>query len=505
MSGLKQLICLTLLTLPFSGNTVLAAELSPSTKVQDNIQILKETNSCPKCDLSGANLNRLELSGANLSGANLSRAQMALANLSHANLSDADLREAVFSGADLAQTDMRGADLTGASFVGAYMVGSLLDGEMVTTTPYASEEISDVEEMVYVEDTVNSKAPQETEEMSIASRRDFEETPPAVPVESIEEETAVEDVTLAYDETENKSLPSQSTDAPAAKAVPAIQEVRIQEDVVSVSVADEIATTPVDETVLADATMAHDEVPAEEHLPIEKESIQEERMPSTEEVAAIPASAESTSLEQEKPVAIETIEETVQVDKEQSEDTNQVAEQSSVEPEGIETEVAEAVATEEGSSSDEIVENAQEEMITPEESTGVVDSMLNMFSSKDKEPSTEVMRNLAMLLDIKQCYGCDLSGVDLSGENLEYADLETANLSNANLKGADLEGANLKGADLSGADLSEADLENADLYTADLTDANLSDANLENALLDETNLTGVTGYSTQTMLFPGAN
>ncbi len=42
---------------------------------------LKETGSCQKCDLSGANFSGRDLSGANLSGANLHDADLNGANL----------------------------------------------------------------------------------------------------------------------------------------------------------------------------------------------------------------------------------------------------------------------------------------------------------------------------------------------------------------------------------------------------------------------------------------
>ncbi|HIQ15650.1 MAG TPA: pentapeptide repeat-containing protein, partial [Leucothrix sp.] len=146
---------------------------------------------------------------------------------------------------------------------------------------------------------------------------------------------------------------------------------------------------------------------------------------------------------------------------------------------------------EESTQSLDLTEEATEGLTKEEESKGIVQSVLNMFISA--EPSTEVLRNAAILLDSNSCYGCDLQGVNLSGENLDGADLEGANLSNAILKDIDLEGANLKGANLSGVDLSGADLSEADLYKADLSGANLSDANLGKALLDDVNLTGVIG------------
>ncbi len=68
------------------ATSALAGELSVSTEVQTNIKTLSDTKNCPQCDLSGAILNRLDLSGANLEGADLSRAKLFLSNLSGANL-----------------------------------------------------------------------------------------------------------------------------------------------------------------------------------------------------------------------------------------------------------------------------------------------------------------------------------------------------------------------------------------------------------------------------------
>ena len=45
-------------------------------EVENNVDKLIETNSCPVCDLSGANLVRATLQVANLNGANLTRANL---------------------------------------------------------------------------------------------------------------------------------------------------------------------------------------------------------------------------------------------------------------------------------------------------------------------------------------------------------------------------------------------------------------------------------------------
>ena len=125
-------------------------QLSPSTEVQKNISILQQTKRCPQCDLSGANLIRMDLTDADLEGANLARVRFNLTNLAGANLRNSNLREATFGGADLAGADLQGADLRGTSLTGAYLQGTLLDGELVQTTPYADEQISGIEETVYV-------------------------------------------------------------------------------------------------------------------------------------------------------------------------------------------------------------------------------------------------------------------------------------------------------------------------------------------------------------------
>ncbi|MBW4520785.1 MAG: pentapeptide repeat-containing protein [Scytolyngbya sp. HA4215-MV1] len=69
----------------------------------DHIRRLLETNGCPGCNLSYANLR-----GTNLSYADLRRSNLSYADLSYANLSYADLR-----GADLRKANLFGANLRG--------------------------------------------------------------------------------------------------------------------------------------------------------------------------------------------------------------------------------------------------------------------------------------------------------------------------------------------------------------------------------------------------------
>jgi len=111
---------------------------------EENRKQLVATNSCPGCDLSGVNLDRLQMQGANLEGANLSQAKVRLSSLAKANLRRANLQNAQFGGSDLADADLRGANVQGATFAGAYMVGLQLDkGVVLNQTTAEAAVVSD--------------------------------------------------------------------------------------------------------------------------------------------------------------------------------------------------------------------------------------------------------------------------------------------------------------------------------------------------------------------------
>lgn len=514
MLGVKRYMFFGLsFLLPIStvANVALCGELSMSTEVQKNINTLQMTKSCPQCDLSGADLNRMDLSGANLEGANLSRAKLNLANLSGANLRKADLRDVVFGGADLADADLRSADLRGTSFAGAYMQGALLDGELISTTPYAQEQVSNVEEMRYVEDTVKPKIVPKTEEMSIGERRDFEEIPPTLPVEQtkldttgvvdvVKKETVEEELASDNEAAFQAIVPQESAAAPESKIVPSIEQVRIAD----------LGKEPVDATDGKDAVQQAEIVRKEKISQEDQEAltdtlfqtqgtIQNEK--STVEVGSSPQVAEvtdksnviesevtpdqeSVSMENEMPGSqagqeLEKAGQGVAID---STDMKLISEEKSSSPtNGIEastTIVEQDIAEKEVSQEDINVEI--------EQNVPTMDS--------------EVQKNVEILLDTNQCYGCNLEGADLSGKDLDEADLEGANLKNANLTGADFNKANLKGTNLSGANLRKSDLDEADLYKADLTDADLTDASLEETLIDDAVLTRVKGYKPESLL-----
>ncbi len=127
---------------------VLAAVLCAGTAAFafDKIDLMKleVKNSCPNCDLSGANLSgailsRVNFRGANLFGANLSKTNLRSADLRGSNLQGAnlfeadlwdanlykiDLRKANLRNADLRKANLWGADFTGANIEGAEMKGA---------------------------------------------------------------------------------------------------------------------------------------------------------------------------------------------------------------------------------------------------------------------------------------------------------------------------------------------------------------------------------------------
>ena len=70
---------------------------------------LKETNECPECDLSGANLK-------------------------FANLEWANLKEANLEGANLKDANLRGANLEGAKLNGVNLKGAILDYALMLNT-----------------------------------------------------------------------------------------------------------------------------------------------------------------------------------------------------------------------------------------------------------------------------------------------------------------------------------------------------------------------------------
>lgn len=87
---------------------------------------LKSTNSCSRCDLTFAPLERATLNGAMLESAALTSANLKNAKLNSARLSYAMLSEANLSGADLSNANLENAQLMGAQLSGTVLTGANL-------------------------------------------------------------------------------------------------------------------------------------------------------------------------------------------------------------------------------------------------------------------------------------------------------------------------------------------------------------------------------------------
>ncbi len=92
-----------------------------SVNAEKDIERLRNTNSCPGCELFYANLR-----GSNLSSANLISANLFHAYLSGANLTNAYLMHSYLNSADLINTNLKGADLSGANLFNADLNKTIL-------------------------------------------------------------------------------------------------------------------------------------------------------------------------------------------------------------------------------------------------------------------------------------------------------------------------------------------------------------------------------------------
>lgn len=87
---------------------------------EKQLQTLKKTNICKKCDLSGAKLSNLDLTYVDLSGADLSGADLTNTVMQSANLSGANLSGANFTGVNLFEANLKGANVTKTNFTKTY-------------------------------------------------------------------------------------------------------------------------------------------------------------------------------------------------------------------------------------------------------------------------------------------------------------------------------------------------------------------------------------------------
>lgn len=82
---------------------------------------------CLWCDLSGADLANVDLTGADLSGADLTEANLNGATLREVDLTGADLTGAQLAGADLSRAIFTGADLDQVDLSRAIIAGAKLE------------------------------------------------------------------------------------------------------------------------------------------------------------------------------------------------------------------------------------------------------------------------------------------------------------------------------------------------------------------------------------------
>jgi uncharacterized protein YjbI with pentapeptide repeats len=108
-----------------------------SIKVFDSRKVLISSKKCRNCNLAGVNLSGLNLddvdvSGANFVDSNLDNTRLQKANFDHASLSGATLEnsnceDASFSEANLMDSNLENSNCKGASFTGANLMDSNLD------------------------------------------------------------------------------------------------------------------------------------------------------------------------------------------------------------------------------------------------------------------------------------------------------------------------------------------------------------------------------------------
>ncbi|MFN9628607.1 MAG: pentapeptide repeat-containing protein [Cyanobacteriota bacterium] len=163
---------LLILTMLFSGWVDVAQAADSGA-----LQRLEQSNSCNRCDLSGADLAHKDLysatiNGANLTGADLSGslmsdsrlaqatleganlqgvyltgADLSNATLSHANLSNGKLTNAILRGTSLNEADLQGADLSSADLrqsqlTGAHLVGANLAGAQLQNADLSGADLT---------------------------------------------------------------------------------------------------------------------------------------------------------------------------------------------------------------------------------------------------------------------------------------------------------------------------------------------------------------------------
>ena len=127
---------------------------------EEHLERFLRTQACVRCDLSGADFRRLNLTGEkyNLTGANLRGANFYLADISGANFSEADLTEAYFGKTVAIATIFEGARLDNATlleadFRYANLINALLDNTYIEDSLFfgAKLQAADLREAILVD------------------------------------------------------------------------------------------------------------------------------------------------------------------------------------------------------------------------------------------------------------------------------------------------------------------------------------------------------------------
>ena len=93
---------------------------------QEDLDKLRDTYNCVKCDLRESNLTGVNLTGVNLYRADLRRADLRKADLSDTNLGDTNLTGTVLEDANLSGANLSGAHLWEANLQGVNLQGAVL-------------------------------------------------------------------------------------------------------------------------------------------------------------------------------------------------------------------------------------------------------------------------------------------------------------------------------------------------------------------------------------------
>ena len=479
--------------------------------VQKNFQQLIKTNGCPGCDLAGAVLTRVDLSGADLSGANLAGAKCNLADFSGSNLRGANLQGANLGGADLAGADLTGANLTGAILQGAYLKGAKLDGMLTEQTSDQDSEATG--ETVFVPDGAKSKHAPYSQEVAIEKKRDLEEAPPTVsnPQDKNTDNVRAKQPPVAP--MIDSKHPVAMADAVVPSPAVTLSDQKTEEETAVVLNEQKKQPVVAEKTVAATPEKVEVEPSSETTTGVDKDSAVHDMIARIE--ADTPGNKRQTI--NKKDIADASSPDTVQPDiateKSRPATTNvpvsetssdiQTTTQKTAEAGGQQNKTASATTKTDGQATKAVAPAAGEAVaaagaLGAAVSQAVADGkngagpLLYTVETPD-QAAAKKQKTVDRLLDTDACVECDLAGVDLSGKRLKGVDLERADLAGANLSDVNLSEANLKGADLSGANLRGADLSEADLYKADLTGADLTGADLTDASTDSADFTGAQG------------